>query len=104
MLVVYVTCKEKEEAHLIGKKLLQKKLCYCINIVPSILSMYRWEGEIKQSQETLLLVKIDDSHYEKVEQEIKKMHSYDLPAIFTLSVPYVEPAYHQWLQQGEYHD
>lgn len=76
-----VTCSTASEANKIAKALLEKKLVACCNIVPEIESIYLWKGEVKQGSEVLLIVKTREQLKAKVQEEIEKLHSYELPVI-----------------------
>lgn len=78
---VLLTCKNNAEARKIAIALLRKKIAACANIVPKVESHYRWKGKIEKSSEALLILKTRKELRKKVEAEIKKMHSYELPAI-----------------------
>ena len=97
MIFIYITCKDEQEAKNIAKRLLEKKLIACANFFP-IKSMYRWEGKINEDDELVLIVKTKDILYNKVKEEVKKIHSYDIPCITKiLVVPNDE--YGLWLIQ-----
>ena len=96
MIIYYVPCKDKKESKKIAKKLLEKKLISCANILPGD-SVYTWEGEIKEGKESFLIVKTVDRHEEVVKEEIKKMHSYDLPAIIR-SESRINEEYLAWME------
>ncbi len=76
-----VTCSNSAEAKKIAKRLLEKKLAACCNIVPEIESIYLWKGEVKQGREALLIVKTREQLKGRVQEEVEKLHSYELPAI-----------------------
>lgn len=84
MTLVYITCKDKEEARKISKVLLEKKLVACSNMFP-IESMYWWKGKIEEDNEVVILAKTKDKNYERIKQEVKKLHSYEVPCILKLS-------------------
>ena len=93
MLLVYVTCKDEEEASKIAKVLLEKKLCACTNISANMKSMYFWPSEsnkIEASNEVVLLVKTITAEFEKLANEVKKIHSYEIPCIFGTKVDYID--------------
>jgi len=83
MVIIYIPCSNKKEAKSISKALLEKKLIACSNIFP-IESMYWWEGKIQEDKETLILAKTKESNFKAIIEEVKKLHSYDLPAIIKL--------------------
>lgn len=94
MIILYVTCKSNKEAKKISKLLLKKKLIACANIFP-IESMYNWKGKLVEDKEVVLILKAFDKNYKKVEQEIKKLHSYEIPFIGKINVK-VNKEYENW--------
>jgi periplasmic divalent cation tolerance protein len=80
-LLCFVTCKNSAEARRIASALLEKRLVACANLVPSIESHYRWKGKLEKAEEGLLILKTKRELQNKVEEEIKKLHSYELPVI-----------------------
>ena len=83
MTILYVTCKDKAEAKKISKHLLNKNLIACANIFP-IESIYKWENKIKEDSEIVILLKTSDNHIKKINEEIKSIHSYDIPCILQI--------------------
>lgn len=101
MILIYVTCKNKAQAKKIGLHLLKKRLCACINVIPETHPAYLWppkSGKIAEGKEALLLVKTLRDRYEDVEREVRKLHSYSIPAIFALPVLAVEQNFLNWLE------
>lgn len=100
MLLVYVTCDSVEQAKSIGKQMMKKKLCACVNIFPDMQPMFFWppkSGIIDESKEVVLILKTVDSKYKVLEEEIAKVHTYDTPCIFAIPVKYVAEKYYKWL-------
>lgn len=85
MILVYVTCKDAEEARKISKALLEKRLVACANFFP-VSSMYFWKGSVKDDSEYGLVLKTVKRKFKEVEKEIKKVHSYECPCIVSLNV------------------
>ncbi|NGX33975.1 MAG: Divalent-cation tolerance protein CutA [Candidatus Anoxychlamydiales bacterium] len=101
MILVYVVCEDEKEAKEIGKKILLKKLAACVNIIGGMQSMYFWPPEsdkIEESSETILLIKTIKEKYPQINDEIKKMHSYEVPCIFSIKVDEVDSKYLKWLK------
>ena len=92
MFALYIPCPSKEEAEKIAKELLQKKLIACANIFP-ISSLYLWKGKIEERNEFVLLVKTN----KEVEEEVKKLHSYENPCIGKIPIEF-NKEYSNWLQ------
>lgn len=98
MRIIYTTAKNLTEAKKISKHLLQNKLIACANIFP-ITSMYNWKNKIKEENEFVLLLKTKTKNYKKIEEEIKKIHSYDLPAIYSWKADEVSKEYDDWVNK-----
>ncbi len=97
MIIVYITCKNKKEAKSISKHLLNEKLIACANIMP-IESLYLWKNKIEESKETVILAKTKDENYKKIKKEVKKQHSYDIPAIIKLPTE-CNKEYNDWIDK-----
>jgi len=70
----------------------------CVNIVPAIRSVYRWQGRICDETENLLLIKTSTSRLEAVRSSIRRLHSYEVPEVIALPICGGDPAYLQWLR------
>ncbi|MEA2038123.1 MAG: divalent-cation tolerance protein CutA [Nanoarchaeota archaeon] len=97
MILVYITCKDKEESSKISRHLLEKKLIACTNIHP-IESLYWWEGKIQEESEVVVIAKTKDSNYDKVKEEVKKIHSYDVPCIIKIKAE-ANSEYDKWINE-----
>lgn len=97
MEVIYTVCSSSEEAKLIGKILVQEKLCACVNIFPAMQSIYFWEGNIVEDEEAVLLIKTHKDLFDKISKKIKSLHSYEVPCVFSLSVNNVTEDYVTWM-------
>ncbi len=97
MTLIYITCKDKEEAKKISKALLEKRLIACSNMFP-IESMYWWKGKIEEDNEVAIIAKTKDKNYNKIKEEVKKLHSYEVPCILKLeSVANID--YDKWVDE-----
>ncbi len=97
MILIYITCKDNKQAKDISKHLLEKRLVACTNIHP-IESMYLWEGKIQQEKETVIIAKTKEKKYERIKQEVKKLHSYDTPCIIKISAE-ANKEYDGWIEE-----
>lgn len=97
MILVYITNPTKEEAKKIAKHLIQEKLIACANVFP-IESFYRWEGKMTDEPEFVLLGKTREDNYDKIVNEIEKIHSYDVSCILKLPMEANEK-YKDWLEK-----
>lgn len=97
ILLVYVPCENKEQAESIGKALLKKKLCSCVNVIEEVGSFYIWHSKLEEAREALLLIKTLKEKYDILEREIKSLHTYEIPAILSFEVN-CPLAYFQWMK------
>ncbi|MCM8765358.1 MAG: divalent-cation tolerance protein CutA [Candidatus Omnitrophica bacterium] len=96
--VVYITTADQREAEEIAQILLEKKLAACVNIIPGITSLYRWQGKIEKSKELLLVVKTRKDLFERLVKEVKKHHSYTVPEIIATEIEKGDQTYLKWLE------
>ncbi|MFC1625243.1 divalent-cation tolerance protein CutA [Patescibacteria group bacterium] len=100
LLLVYVTCDSVKEAKRMGKHLMNKRLCACVNIFPEMQPMFFWppkKNKIDESKEVVMIVKTIEDKYKKLESEISKIHTYDVPCIIAIPTKYVSQKYYDWL-------
>lgn len=100
MILVYITCEDKEEAEKIGTALLKKRLVACVNIIDQAHSMYFWppgKNRIEEATEAILLCKTLESKWIALEKEVLKLHSYSNPMIYAIPVVHVTKKYYDWL-------
>lgn len=100
LLLVYITCDSVEQAESIGKHLLNKRLCACINIFPEMQPYFFWppkSGKIDGSKEVVLIAKTTEAKYATLEVEVEKVHTYDTPCIIAIPTAHVNKKYYDWL-------
>lgn len=98
--LVLTTAGSLEEARKIARALVEDKLAACVNIVPHIESVYRWQGNVETADEWLLIVKTTAAAFERVRDAIKELHSYDLPECVCLVMEDGSEEYLQWLVEN----
>jgi periplasmic divalent cation tolerance protein len=98
-LVILCTCDNAEEAKRLARALVEEQLAACINIVPGVESVYRWEGRIGTSQELLLIIKSTDAKFSALRDRIQALHSYDTPEIIALPITGGSEKYLSWLRE-----
>lgn len=103
--LVYITTSNKEEAKNIGKKLVEERLTACVNIIDGMESIYRWEGEIKEDNECVLIAKTPYHNVDELKERVKELHSYDCPCVISLQLSEQEgnEDYLQWLIDATQH-
>jgi periplasmic divalent cation tolerance protein len=98
--IVLSTAGSTEEAHKIARYLVDNQLAACVNIVPQIESIYRWQGKVESSAEWLLLIKTTSENVPAVEDAIRELHSYDLPECIAIAIEGGASAYLDWIGQS----
>ncbi len=96
--LVYITCKNPEEAESIARLLLEKNLIACANIIPRSLSLYNWKGKLEKANETILIAKTRKELVPNVVSETRKMHSYELPCILSIPIEGGNPRFIEWIE------
>lgn len=96
-IVVLLTAPTREEAARLAEMLVSARLAACVQILPEMESVYRWEGEIRREPEHLLLVKTTAGRFTALEREVRALHSYEVPEIVALNVNEVSAPYLEWL-------
>jgi periplasmic divalent cation tolerance protein len=97
-LLVLTTAESENEARKIAHALVERRLAACVNIVPRIQSVYRWEGKVEQAEEFLLVIKTAKLREEQVRAAIREMHSYELPEYISIAIESGSPDYLQWME------
>lgn len=95
--IVLSTAGSEEEAHKIARHLVEQQLAACVNIVPRIESIYRWQGKVEANREWLLLIKTTVESFPAVCEAVRELNSYELPECVAVSIEEGSPEYLQWL-------
>ena len=98
-IVVLTTTETFAQAEKIAEALIAGKLAACVQILPPMTSVYRWQGQIEKATENLLLIKTLRDKYAQVEATIKANHSYQIPEIIALPITAGAADYLDWLTQ-----
>ncbi|MEZ0230427.1 MAG: divalent-cation tolerance protein CutA [Planctomycetota bacterium] len=97
--VCFVTVSSEDEGMKIARSLVARKLAACVNLIPSVRSVYRWKGEVKDDKELLLVVKTREHLMANVVQTVKELHSYTVPETIALPITGGSEAYLGWLKE-----
>ena len=98
-IVVLVTCGSEEEALEIARSLVDEHLAACVNLLPPVRSIYRWEGKIWDEEEWMLFIKTQEQRFEELERKVKSLHSYSVPEIISLPIVEGASSYLDWLME-----
>ncbi len=98
MISVYITCKDMKEAKLIASHLLEKRLIACANIFP-VTSMFRWNGKVAEESEVSMLCKARKESFERIREETRQLHSYEIPCIVAFPWHGSDEEYRKWVEE-----
>lgn len=96
--VALVTAGSEDEAERIAACLVEERLAACVNIVGPIRSIYRWQGEIRNESEVLLVIKMRSDAFDRLKARVGELHSYDTPEIIALPITAGSEPYLRWLE------
>jgi periplasmic divalent cation tolerance protein len=99
-IVVVTTVGTEEQANLLARELVARRHAACVNIIPGLRSVYRWQGKICQDSEYMLVVKSRQDEFEAVREAIRELHSYELPEILAFRVCHGDPSFLAWITQS----
>ena len=95
-LIVYVTAPA-EAAQALACKLVEARLCACVNLLPDIRSVYSWNGAVEECAETLMLIKTAAHRFEALKRMVLEQHPYELPEIVAVNISDSHAPYLTWL-------
>jgi periplasmic divalent cation tolerance protein len=95
--LVLTTFPDEAGAHAFARSAVEKQLAACINILPSMQSIYRWDGKVQEAREHQLIIKTSDAQIAALTNLLKQSHPYELPELIVLDIAEGTPAYLQWL-------
>jgi periplasmic divalent cation tolerance protein len=98
-IVVLMTAANREEASRIAEMLVSERLAACVQFLPEIQSVYRWQGEVARESEVLLLAKTTLDRFDELDRAVRENHSYETPEIIALPVIAISEPYLAWLQE-----
>ncbi len=99
--VVLVTCGTLSESRKIARRVVERRLAACVNVLRSpVDSYYTWKGKLEVAREYLLVMKTTSKRLAKLEKEVKRLHSYDVPEFIALPVAAGSKDYLTWLESS----
>ena len=99
VLVVLCTFPDVEKARQTGTALMEAQLAACVNLLPGIESIYRWQGAVERAGEVLAIFKTTASAWPAFEQRLRELHPYDVPEIVALKPEQVAESYARWVME-----
>jgi len=98
--VIFIACPGLDEAERIAQVLVEEKLAACVNILPKITSIFWWENKVERTEELLLIVKTKRDRVKRLIDLVKKIHSYRVPEIISLSITEGSKDYLEWVEKA----
>ena len=96
--IVLSTCGDRETAERIAHRLVEQRLAACVNILPGVQSVYRWQGAVESAAEVLMLIKTKAPLIQEVQSIVASLHSYEVPEFLVLPISGGSDAYMAWLE------
>lgn len=99
-IVMFCTTPDRGSGEALAKGLVEGRLAACVNVVPGLLSTYRWQGKVEQAEECLLIIKTLAASFEKAKEYIEANHPYEVPEIIALPIVAGNESYLKWLSES----
>jgi periplasmic divalent cation tolerance protein len=97
VLVCYCTCPDAASAERLARALVEERLAACVNLLPGVHSIYRWQGAIEQAGEVLLLVKTTRARLDALAARVRALHPHELPELIAVEAAGGLPGYLDWV-------
>jgi periplasmic divalent cation tolerance protein len=95
--LVFCTCPDQASASRVAQTLVSERLAACVNVLPSVTSVYRWHEAVETATEHLLLIKTAEAAFSALRDRITELHSYDTPEIIAVPITAGSEKYLSWL-------
>jgi periplasmic divalent cation tolerance protein len=100
VLLCFCTCPTEDVARRLAELVVNERLAACVNILPGLTSVYRWQGAVETASEVMLWIKTTRQHYPQLEVALQAAHPYELPEIVAVSLNTGSHAYLQWINDS----
>lgn len=98
--IVLTTCGSLEEARKIANGCIERRLAACVNIVPQVESVYRWQGKVETATECLLVIKTTSGMFARLRDTLHELHSYETPECIAIGIEDGSAAYLDWIGES----
>lgn len=98
--VVMITTTPEDAAAAIARALVEQRLAACVNVLPAVQSVYRWQGEVEEASEALVVIKTLRSRFEAVDAALRELHPYEVYELLALPVEAGNAAYLGWMRES----
>ncbi len=100
MLVVLCSIGSADDAEHLARLLVERRVAACVNVVPGVVSLYRWKGRVERDDERLLVIKTRVERFEELRAALIALHPYEIPEIIALPVSAGHEPYLAWLSES----
>ena len=95
--IALCTAPDLETAQHLARLMVEQQLAACVNLMPNIISVYQWQGEIEQESEVLMLIKTEEKLIHKLDDLLEQEHPYEVPELISCNIEQASGSYLQWL-------
>ena len=95
--LVYITASDSGQALALGRTLVTEQLAACANVLQGMTSVYRWQGELTEASEAVLMIKTRQELVERVIARVRELHTYDCPCVVSWPITAGNPEYLAWI-------
>ena len=99
-ILIFTTAGSEKNAENIAETLVEVRVAACVNILPKVTSVYRWQEKVERAEEWLLVIKTSRKNFAAVRDAIKELHSYELPECISVAVEDGSPEYLRWMEEA----
>ena len=96
LVMVYCTAPDRDTAERLARTVVEERLCACVNVLPGVRSVYRWDGAVESADEVLLVAKTARSRFPALRDRLVALHPYELPEVVAVKVELGTAAYLDW--------
>ena len=97
VLLIMSTFPDAQTARRVARQIVEERLAACANVLPSIKSIYRWQGKVEESEESLVLIKTTVDRFAAMQTTLRRLHPYEVPEIVALPIDRGLPDYLRWV-------
>jgi periplasmic divalent cation tolerance protein len=94
-----VTCPA-DQAEALARRLVEARVAACVNVVPKLASIYRWQGAVHTDTEALLIIKTTAARFDDLKRAVLAAHPYELPEVIAVDITAGHAPYLDWIAQG----
>ncbi len=98
--LVLCTCPDEETAINIAENIVAQRLAACVNVLPTLYSVYHWQDNVESAKENMIIIKTTQEKYATLEQVLTSLHPYEVPEIIAINIDNGLPEYLKWIESS----